>query len=53
MFALPSAEMYAPSAPFCRYSIQYVLSQVDSAIQYGEDEDVKIRDVPDEDWSED
>ncbi|GJP40049.1 hypothetical protein CLOM_g24339 [Closterium sp. NIES-68] len=29
-------------------SIQYVLSQVDNAIQYGEDADVKIKDEPEE-----
>ncbi|CAI5503012.1 unnamed protein product [Closterium sp. Naga37s-1] len=34
-------------------SIQYVLSQVDNAIQFGEDADVKIKDEPDADWEGD
>eukprot|EP00475_Leptophrys_vorax_P041507 TRINITY_DN78265_c0_g1_i1.p1 TRINITY_DN78265_c0_g1~~TRINITY_DN78265_c0_g1_i1.p1 ORF type:complete len:206 (-),score=19.74 TRINITY_DN78265_c0_g1_i1:337-927(-) len=37
-------------------SIQYVLSQVDTAIQFGEDADVKVRDEPEDDdggdWGE-
>lgn len=44
------------SKPFIFYfwsnSIQYILSQIDNCIQYGEDADVKIKDFdPDDDWS--
>lgn len=38
---------------FFVYSIQYVLSQIDNCIQYGEDADVKIKDFDedeDQDW---
>lgn len=36
------------SLPFC--SIQYILSQIDNCIQYGEDADVKVKDFdPEED----
>lgn len=34
-------------------SIQYVLSQIDVCIQFGEDADVKIRDDDDEDFGDD
>jgi hypothetical protein len=39
--------------PSCFSSIQYVLSNIDNCIQYGEDADVKVRDyIPegDDDW---
>lgn len=33
----------------CFYSIRYVLAQIDTAIQYGEDADVKVKDFDPED----